>query len=177
MPACLGGGRGRTAKRPRADGPTSRRRDGIPAAVSSSVRQPPPGVEAPSITSTFRPGSGQGQGSCEPVRPGTDDDRVGRSPSPQALQAPGRSGRKSAWVQWRFSVAAPRRTDRDERRRSLGQNFLLPWRAEQLVPEAGASPRRARRRDRCRSWRIDPRLARAGAEVIAVEVDPVWAHV
>jgi 23S rRNA (adenine-N6)-dimethyltransferase len=68
-----------------------------------------------------------------------------------------------------------RRTDRDERRRRLGQNFLLPDVAEsfvalgcfvpgELVIEIGAG------RGACTHA-----LARRGVEVVALERDPHWA--
>jgi 23S rRNA (adenine-N6)-dimethyltransferase len=68
-----------------------------------------------------------------------------------------------------------RRTARDERRRRLGQNFLLPDLAEsfvaqgsfaagELVVEIGAG------RGACTQA-----LARRGVEVVAIERDPQWA--
>ena len=74
-----------------------------------------------------------------------------------------------------MSAADGRRTARDERRRRLGQNFLLPDVAEsfvaqgnfaagELVIEIGAG------RGACTHA-----LARRGVEVVAVERDPQWA--
>jgi len=71
--------------------------------------------------------------------------------------------------------ARRRRTPRDARRRSLGQNFLADERAvgkliravqiepDQLILEPGAG-----------SGALTIPLAQAGAQVIAVESDPVW---
>jgi len=72
-------------------------------------------------------------------------------------------------------VAAPWRTRRGARRRSLGQNFLRPERARglveslelrvgELVVEIGAG-----------AGALTAELARCGAEIIAVEFDPDWA--
>ncbi|MGO9340893.1 MAG: rRNA adenine N(6)-methyltransferase family protein [Acidimicrobiales bacterium] len=72
-------------------------------------------------------------------------------------------------------MAARRRTDRDERRRRLGQNFLLPWRAEQLVRDADLRSGELVVEIGAGSGALTLALAHAGAEVIAVEVDPVWS--
>lgn len=72
-------------------------------------------------------------------------------------------------------MAARRRTDRDERRRRLGQNFLLPWRAEQLVHDAGLRPGELVVEIGAGLGAMTLALARSGADVIAVEVDPVWS--
>jgi 23S rRNA (adenine-N6)-dimethyltransferase len=72
-------------------------------------------------------------------------------------------------------VSAQRRTHRDARRRRLGQNFLEPElareivaacdvRTDELVVEVGAG-----------AGALTLPLARCGAEVIAVERDPDWA--
>jgi 23S rRNA (adenine-N6)-dimethyltransferase len=72
-------------------------------------------------------------------------------------------------------VAANARSTRDERRRRLGQNFLRPavgrqlveaagFRAGELVLEIGAG---------CGAFTLA--LARAPIELIAVELDPIWA--
>ena len=72
-------------------------------------------------------------------------------------------------------MATPRRTWRGARQRSLGQNFLRPeparWlveslelRAGELVVEIGAG-----------AGALTAELARRGAEIIAVELDPDWA--
>ncbi len=94
----------------------------------------------------------------------------------EALRGAGRSDRNLTWVQWRFSVAARRRTERDARRRSLGQNFLLPWRAEQLVRDADLRPGELVVEIGAGTGAMTAALAHAGADVIAVEVDPVWAE-
>jgi 23S rRNA (adenine-N6)-dimethyltransferase len=73
-------------------------------------------------------------------------------------------------------VSADKRTQRDERRRSLGQNFLRPERADQLVDaatfvggdlvvEIGAG-----------RGALTYALARRGAQVVALEKDPHWAE-
>jgi 23S rRNA (adenine-N6)-dimethyltransferase len=72
-------------------------------------------------------------------------------------------------------VAAGRRTDRDERRRRLGQNFLLPWRAEQLVRDAELRHGELVIEIGAGKGVLTVPLADAGADVVAVEVDPVWA--
>ena len=48
-----------------------------PGRVSSSVRHPPPGVSAPSMTSTSQSGAGQGQRGRQPVGARAHDDGVG----------------------------------------------------------------------------------------------------
>jgi 23S rRNA (adenine-N6)-dimethyltransferase len=74
-------------------------------------------------------------------------------------------------------VSARRRTDRDQRRRTHGQNFLIDQSvirrlvarmdvsADELVVEVGAG-----------TGALTLALARAGARVIALEVDRVWAR-
>ena len=73
--------------------------------------------------------------------------------------------------------AQRRRTDRDRRRRSLGQNFLadgltarrfvadLALEPDELVVDIGAG-----------RGALTLPIARAGARVLAVEVDPIWAQ-
>ena len=73
-------------------------------------------------------------------------------------------------------MAGRRRTPRDERRRSLGQNFLLPERAEQLVEEAGIDSDDLVVEIGPGSGAVTSALVRRGANVIAVEVDPAWAQ-
>ena len=68
---------GRTATPPRADGRRSRRHAGTPGRVSSSVRQPPPAVGAPSRTITRRPAAARTTAADETVRSRTDDQGVG----------------------------------------------------------------------------------------------------
>lgn len=72
-------------------------------------------------------------------------------------------------------MADERRSFRDERRRSLGQNFLSRERAEALV--AGADVRAGDLVVEIGPGRgaITLALAARGADVIAVELDPVWA--
>jgi len=72
-------------------------------------------------------------------------------------------------------VPAPRRTPRDERRRRLGQNFLRPELAERFVEEAGVRAGDFVVEIGAGTGAITAALARRGAEVLAVEVDPVWA--
>jgi 23S rRNA (adenine-N6)-dimethyltransferase len=72
-------------------------------------------------------------------------------------------------------VPAQRRTPRDERRRRLGQNFLRPELAERFVSDAGVGAGDFVVEIGAGSGAITAALARRGAEVLAVEVDPVWA--
>lgn len=72
-------------------------------------------------------------------------------------------------------MSAYGRTPRDERRRRLGQNFLRPEIADRLVAEAGF-----RRGELVVEVGAGPgpltlALARRAVDVIAVELDPVWA--
>jgi 23S rRNA (adenine-N6)-dimethyltransferase len=71
-------------------------------------------------------------------------------------------------------VPAARRSARDERRRRLGQNFLLPWAAERFVAEADVRPGELVVDIGAGSGAISIELARRGARVVAVEADPVW---
>jgi 23S rRNA (adenine-N6)-dimethyltransferase len=72
-------------------------------------------------------------------------------------------------------VSADRRTERDERRRRLGQNFLRPEYAERFVDEAELRPGELVVEIGAGAGAITRALARRGAEVVAVEVDPAWA--
>jgi 23S rRNA (adenine-N6)-dimethyltransferase len=72
-------------------------------------------------------------------------------------------------------VPADRRTARDERRRRLGQNFLRPELAERFVEEAGVRAGDFVVEIGAGSGAITSALARRGAEVLAIEVDPAWA--
>jgi 23S rRNA (adenine-N6)-dimethyltransferase len=72
-------------------------------------------------------------------------------------------------------VPAQPRTPRDERRRRLGQNFLRPELAERFVADAGVRAGDFVVEIGAGSGAITAALARRGAEVLAVEVDPVWA--
>jgi 23S rRNA (adenine-N6)-dimethyltransferase len=72
-------------------------------------------------------------------------------------------------------VPAGRRTARDERRRRLGQNFLRPELADRFVEAAGVTAGEFVVEIGAGSGAITAALARRGAEVLAVELDPVWA--
>ena len=72
-------------------------------------------------------------------------------------------------------MSAVGRTPRDERRRRLGQNFLLPQAAERFVTGAGVGPDELVVDIGAGSGAISRQLLRQGARVIAVEADPVWA--
>ena len=67
------------------------------------------------------------------------------------------------------------RTARDERRRRLGQNFLRRQPAERLVSQAGVEPGELVVDIGAGSGVLCRALFDHGAEVVAVEVDPVWA--
>jgi 23S rRNA (adenine-N6)-dimethyltransferase len=73
-------------------------------------------------------------------------------------------------------VPAQRRTPRDERRRRLGQNFLRPELAERFVDEAGVRAGDLVVEIGAGSGAITSALARRGADVLAIEVDPAWAE-
>lgn len=73
-------------------------------------------------------------------------------------------------------MPADLRTQRDERRRRLGQNFLRPERAERLVAEAGFRPDELVVEFGAGLGAITIALAKRGLEVVAVELDPVWAE-
>jgi 23S rRNA (adenine-N6)-dimethyltransferase len=73
-------------------------------------------------------------------------------------------------------VPADRRTPRDERRRRLGQNFLRPELAERFVEEAGVRAGDFVVEIGAGTGAITSALARRGADVVAVEVDPAWAE-
>jgi 23S rRNA (adenine-N6)-dimethyltransferase len=72
-------------------------------------------------------------------------------------------------------VPAGRRKPRDERRRRLGQNFLRPELAERFVDDAGVIAGDFVVDIGAGAGSITTALARRGADVLAVEVDPVWA--
>ena len=72
-------------------------------------------------------------------------------------------------------MSAVGRTPRDERRRRLGQNFLLPQAAERFVTGAGVGPDELVVDIGAGSGATSRQLLRQGARVIAVEADPVWA--
>lgn len=73
-------------------------------------------------------------------------------------------------------MSAERRTARDDRRRRLGQNFLRPDAADRLVAGTDVRPGQLIVEPGAGTGAIALALARRGAEVVAVELDPVWAH-
>jgi 23S rRNA (adenine-N6)-dimethyltransferase len=72
-------------------------------------------------------------------------------------------------------VAVQRRSFRDEQRRSLGQNFLSRERAEALVSAAGVRPGELVLEIGPGRGALTRALAARGADVVAVELDPIWA--
>jgi 23S rRNA (adenine-N6)-dimethyltransferase len=72
-------------------------------------------------------------------------------------------------------VPAQPRTPRDQLRRRLGQNFLRPELAERFVEDAGVRAGDFVVEIGAGSGAITAALARRGAEVSAIEVDPAWA--
>ena len=73
-------------------------------------------------------------------------------------------------------MSADGRTQRDERRRSLGQNFLRPERAEQLVDAAAFVPGDLVVEIGAGRGALTYALARHGVAVVALEKDPHWAE-
>ena len=73
-------------------------------------------------------------------------------------------------------MSAHRRTPRDERRRRLGQNFLRPEFADRLVAEADFRTGELVVEIGAGLGAITFALAHRGIDVVAVEVDPVWAE-
>jgi 23S rRNA (adenine-N6)-dimethyltransferase len=73
-------------------------------------------------------------------------------------------------------VSARRRTDRDQRRRHLGQNFLGGAVAERLVGEADFKPGDLVLEIGAGRGAITFALARRPVRVLAIEADPVWAR-
>ncbi len=73
-------------------------------------------------------------------------------------------------------MTAPRRTARDDRRRHLSQNFLQQDRAERLVEAAGLRSGELVLEVGAGSGAITSALARRDVDVIALELDPVWAR-
>jgi 23S rRNA (adenine-N6)-dimethyltransferase len=71
-------------------------------------------------------------------------------------------------------VSAAKRTQRDERRRSLGQNFLRPELADQLVARAAFAPDDLVVDIGAGRGACTFSLARRGVHVIALEKDPRW---
>ena len=72
-------------------------------------------------------------------------------------------------------MSADKRTQRDERRRSLGQNFLRPERADQLVESAAFNPGDLVVEIGAGRGALTYALARRGVQVVALEKDPHWA--
>jgi 23S rRNA (adenine-N6)-dimethyltransferase len=68
-----------------------------------------------------------------------------------------------------------KRTRRDERRRSLGQNFLRPDLADQLVADAAFSAGDHVVEIGAGRGALTHALARQGVHVVALEKDPHWA--
>jgi 23S rRNA (adenine-N6)-dimethyltransferase len=73
-------------------------------------------------------------------------------------------------------VSARRRTDRDWRRRQLGQNFLDPATADQIVDQAAFAPGELVVEIGAGSGVLTRALARRALRVVAVEPDPAWAR-
>ena len=73
-------------------------------------------------------------------------------------------------------MSAQRRTSRDERRRRLGQHFLRPELADRLVAEADFRPGELVVEIGAGAGALTIALAHRGIEVLAVEVDPLWAR-
>ena len=73
-------------------------------------------------------------------------------------------------------MAARRRTARDERRRELGQNFLQPEVGQQLVESASFSCDELVIEIGAGRGALTHALAREPIDVVAVELDPVWAE-
>jgi 23S rRNA (adenine-N6)-dimethyltransferase len=72
-------------------------------------------------------------------------------------------------------VSARWRTNRDWRRRQLGQNFLDPATAERIVDQARLNPGELVIEIGAGGGALTRALARRPVRVIAVEPDPVWA--
>jgi 23S rRNA (adenine-N6)-dimethyltransferase len=73
-------------------------------------------------------------------------------------------------------MSAHGRTPRDERRRRLGQNFLRPELADRLVADAAFRDGELVVEVCAGPGALTIALARRAVEVVAVEVDPVWAR-
>ena len=73
-------------------------------------------------------------------------------------------------------MSAAKRTSRDEQRRSLGQNFLRPELADQLVAGAAFAPGDLVVEIGAGRGVCTFSLARHGIQVIALEKDPRWAE-
>jgi 23S rRNA (adenine-N6)-dimethyltransferase len=75
-----------------------------------------------------------------------------------------------------FAVSADRRTARDDRRRRLGQNFLRPDAADRLVAAMEVRPGELVVEPGAGNGSLTMALARRGADVRAIELDPIWAR-
>jgi 23S rRNA (adenine-N6)-dimethyltransferase len=73
-------------------------------------------------------------------------------------------------------VSAKRRTARDARRRSLGQNFLRPEIGREVVAAAGFEPGQLVVEIGAGRGALTRALADQPVDVIAVEIDAVWAE-
>ncbi|HEY6980252.1 rRNA adenine N(6)-methyltransferase family protein [Reyranella sp.] len=73
-------------------------------------------------------------------------------------------------------MSARRRTDRDWRRRRLGQNFLDPATADRIVEDARLTPGELVVEIGAGSGALTLALARRAVRVIAIEPDPDWAR-
>jgi 23S rRNA (adenine-N6)-dimethyltransferase len=73
-------------------------------------------------------------------------------------------------------VSADKRTQRDERRRNLGQNFLRPERAERLVDSAAFAAGDLVVEIGAGRGALTYALARRGVQVVALEKDAHWAE-
>jgi 23S rRNA (adenine-N6)-dimethyltransferase len=73
-------------------------------------------------------------------------------------------------------VSARRWTPRDERRRRLGQNFLRPEFADRIVAKADFRPGELVIEIGAGLGAITIALARRQVDVVAIEIDPVWAE-
>jgi 23S rRNA (adenine-N6)-dimethyltransferase len=72
-------------------------------------------------------------------------------------------------------VAAQRRTARDARRRSLGQNFLRPEVGRRIVASAGLRPGELVVEIGAGRGALTHALAALPVDVLAIELDPIWA--
>jgi 23S rRNA (adenine-N6)-dimethyltransferase len=73
-------------------------------------------------------------------------------------------------------VAAQRRTARDARRRSLGQNFLRPELGRRIVASADFRPGELVVEIGAGRGALTEALAELPLDVVAVELDPAWAE-
>ena len=73
-------------------------------------------------------------------------------------------------------MSARRRTDRDWRRRRLGQNVLDPATADQIVDQAGFVPGELVIEVGAGAGALTRALVRRALRVVAVEPDPHWAQ-